>query len=239
MKKEAYWAAFFDKRARSETEPAKCLCFSSEANRQSIYDAVYTFIQGYFGKVLDVGTGNGELSLRLRRHCDLTIAFDISFEMLKLAKQKLSFDKAYVHLCQASLTEAPFSDGLFDLIVASEVLQYVPFFPTVFDLIGLLKPGGMLVISIPHRTHPVVMEAQKRRPGMFNGIGVEELRHLSEKEGILCLVMPLYLEDDFEKRYIRGPICRAPDLDDIDGANRLVIKIEKDHEGSYTYSCVE
>lgn len=224
---EKYWVRVFDEKVRVEEDPARKLCFSSEANRQSIYEAVLDFIDGPFDKALDAGAGDAELTLRLRQKGNFVVALDISSEMLGLARLKMDPRDPAAGLCRGSFIRPPFKPGSFDLIVASEALQHTPFFPTVYRLIELLRSGGVLVISIPHKAHPIIRRAQKRRAGMFKGIGGEELSRLSRERGIELWVRGLFLSGDLENRYVYGPIMRPPLPSGLRGANRVVLKITK------------
>lgn len=227
MDHEKYWARVFDEKVRVEEDPARKLCFSSEANRQSIYEAVLSFIDGPFDKALDAGAGDAELTLRLRQKGNFVVALEISSEMLRLARLKIDPKDRTMGLCRGSFITPPFKRGTFDLIVASEALQHTPFFPTVFHLIELLRCGGVLVISIPHKGHPIIKKAQERRGGMFKGIGGEELTRLSREQGIELWARGLFLSGDAEKRYVYGPIMKPPLPSDLRGANRVVLKIRK------------
>jgi SAM-dependent methyltransferase len=227
MKHDKYWSDFFDNKATSEEDAAKRLTFSSEANRRSIYEAIQFFIHGHFEKVLDAGAGMGEFCLRLKAQSNTVVALDISFEMLRSLQENIFSVEDRIVLCQGSVINPPFPNESFDLIIASEVLQYVPFYPSVSRLTALLKPKGVLVISIPHKAHPAVMRAHVRRDGMYNGVGIEELKQLSDLEGTSCQFMTLYLADDEDKHYIRGGIYEVPVMMYFEGANRIIIKVEK------------
>ena len=72
-----------------------------------------------------------------------------------------------------------------------------------------------------------VMQAHLRRDKMYNGIGIEELKLLSDLGGVVCRFMPLYLADNVDKQYVRGEIKKKPSISDIEGANRFIIKLEK------------
>jgi|GEM_PF-2957492 SAM-dependent methyltransferase len=227
MERESYWARVFDEKARVEQDPARRLCFSSEANRQSIYEAVMAFVDGRFDRVLDAGAGDGELSLRLKQKANFVAALDISCEMIRLARRRVGPGDPSIGLCRGSFVTPPFRSGTFDLIVASEALQHAPFFPTLFRLVELLRPGGTLVVSMPHKGHPIIQEAQRRRGGMFHGIGAEELGRLGEERGVELWVRPLFLEGHRDKGYVFGPVLESPSSARLHGANRIVLKIKR------------
>ena len=99
------------------------------------------------GAVLDVGTGPGVLLVELaRRRPDLTVTgVDLSADMVAAATRNLRESGATAKV--ASVTDLPFPDGSFDLIVSSLSLHHwdepaaaVP------ELSRVLRPGGRLLI---------------------------------------------------------------------------------------------
>jgi ubiquinone/menaquinone biosynthesis C-methylase UbiE len=96
--------------------------------------------------VLDVGTGPGVLLVELaRRRPDLRLrGIDLSPDMVDKATRNLG-DRAGVQV--ASVTDLPFPDGSFDLVVSSLSLHHwddpaaaVP------ELARVLRPGGRLCV---------------------------------------------------------------------------------------------
>lgn len=227
MKHEKLWARFFDEKAIKESDEAKCLTFSNEANRQSIYEAIQFLIKRPFYNILDAGAGTASFCKMFGTRSTFITAMDISFEMLKKIHQVNFTNTDQIALCQASVLNPPFSDSCFDLVIASEVLQYVPFLPSIQRLTALLKNQGILVISIPHRNHPAIKRAHRRRKGLYNGIGLKELKVLSEMDTISFLFMPLFLGDDEDKRLRRGQIFTTPETKSIRYANRFILKLQK------------
>jgi SAM-dependent methyltransferase len=226
MNHEQYWGGFFDDKAGKESDEAKCLTFSSEANRQSIYEAIHCFIEGPFDNILDAGAGTASICKRYGTQSSFITALDISFEMLKKIQRTDTAGSNRIDLCQASVLNPPFCELSFDLVIASEVLQYVPFLPSVQRLIALLKNQGVLIISVPHENHPAIQRANRRREGLFNGIGIKELKVLSELDAVSFLYMPLFLGDDKDKRLKHSQIFAAPETESLNSANRFILKLE-------------
>ncbi|MBX4210680.1 class I SAM-dependent methyltransferase, partial [Candidatus Parcubacteria bacterium] len=46
----------------------------------------------------------------------------------------------------------PFKDGEFDIILCRDILQHVDYTPILKDLYRILRPGGKLIIRVPHFT---------------------------------------------------------------------------------------
>src|SRR5688500_5279726 len=82
--------------------------------------------------VLDAGSGTGIVTLgfqdagfRPRK----TIAFDLSLNSLKIAREQFEKEKAVdaenIESIQGNVLQLPFADGTFDLILTCGVLEYV------------------------------------------------------------------------------------------------------------------
>jgi SAM-dependent methyltransferase len=62
-----------------------------------------------------------------------------------------------------------------DLVFALEVLQYVPFAPTIRLLWQLVRPGGRLIGLIPNRACPIVAKPMARFAGRFLAVDQAEI----------------------------------------------------------------
>lgn len=95
-------------------------------------------------RVLDVGVGLGRLLSHfpnLERY-----GMDISFGYLEVAQSK------GINVCYALVEDMPYREGLFDLVVCTDVLEHV------FDLnmccakiLSVLRKGGILIVRVPFR----------------------------------------------------------------------------------------
>jgi ubiquinone/menaquinone biosynthesis C-methylase UbiE len=99
--------------------------------------------------VLDVGTGPGVLLMELgRRRPDLALTgVDLSADMIATAERDLQGlgDRAAART--ADVTDLPFPDGSFDLIVSSLSLHHWDDVPAAAgELARVLRPGGRLQI---------------------------------------------------------------------------------------------
>lgn len=109
-------------------------------------------------RVLDVGCGSGPLTEALRDRGAVVTGFDLSAEMVRLARKRLGPD---ADLRVLDLAEPlPFDDGEFDDVFASLVLHYLKDWSgPVAELRRVLRPGGRLLVSVNHPaaflvTHP-------------------------------------------------------------------------------------
>ena len=101
------------------------------------------------GAVLDVGTGPGVLLVELaRRRPDLTVTgVDLSADMVAAASRNLApfGDRASTRV--GNVTDLPFPDGSFDLIVSSLSLHHWDDPEAAGpELARVLKPGGRLCV---------------------------------------------------------------------------------------------
>lgn len=109
-------------------------------------------------KIIDLGCGTGYYlfllsSLPVKLY--LT-GFDNDKEALKEAKAKLSKKIKFI---QGDLHKMPFKDNLFDKVVLSEVLEHLEKDGVaVKEIFRILKPGGILVISVPSQNFPFLWD---------------------------------------------------------------------------------
>lgn len=95
-------------------------------------------------RILDVGVGLGRLLEKfptLRRY-----GLDISMKYLERAKVR------GIEVCMARVEEMPYRPEVFDVVVATDVLEHVLDLNLALDrMLMVLKPGGMLIVRTPYR----------------------------------------------------------------------------------------
>ncbi len=100
-------------------------------------------------RVLDVGCGAAWVAAHFADQGVEVYSMDVSTINPKRALEKHPFQG---HLgVVADVFHLPFQEGVFDLIIASEIIEHVPD-PKQFlaQLLPALAPGGKLVITTPH-----------------------------------------------------------------------------------------
>src|SRR5512136_1429655 len=128
------------------------------------------------GKILDVGTGTGRISVPLLRlGADLT-GIDLSLNMMGKLRQKYPA----AHLAQADASRLPFRARQFDAVLTTHVMHLIgPWREALREYRRVLKPGGVYIDSTQwhDKTSPLrlihdhwhmLIEAQGgqwRRPG--------------------------------------------------------------------------
>lgn len=110
-------------------------------------------------KVLDVGCGDGYyLHLLANLGINLKITgVDNNQEALASARRNIKRKK--VKLIEGDTLKLPFRGNTFDKIIASEVLEHLPNDQVgINELHRVLKKGGKIVISVPHKNYPFLWD---------------------------------------------------------------------------------
>lgn len=99
--------------------------------------------------LLDGGCGTGFFTSAARARNAHVIPLDISPKLVKKTLQKNSLNKG---IC-GSLLELPFKSNTFDIVISSDVIEHTcdPYTSTK-ELIRVLKPNGLLCLTVPNRT---------------------------------------------------------------------------------------
>lgn len=91
--------------------------------------------------VLDVGSGTGNVITKIA--ADVRVAFDLSPEMLRHAREK---DPAVVLV--TGLAEAlPFPDGTFDLVATYSTLHHLADWSALAEMYRVTRPGGRVLLD--------------------------------------------------------------------------------------------
>ena len=107
-------------------------------------------------KILDIGCGSGRHTCAAYRLPDVfTVGADLKYDDLTEAAERLKLhDRLGEHgggvwsLAAADVTDLPFKDDYFDLIICSEVLEHIPnHLQAIHETVRVLKPDADHQIS--------------------------------------------------------------------------------------------
>lgn len=107
-------------------------------------------------RVLDAGCGMGVLSMLMSklRRLDL-VAVDGDAARLAWARR----EGVRASLVRADLGRLPFPDASFDKVLAAEVVEHLADdVAGVGELTRVLRPGGRLVVTVPHANYPLAWD---------------------------------------------------------------------------------
>lgn len=99
-------------------------------------------------KILDIGCGTGNFSLKLgRKGCQVT-GIDISEEMLEIAKLKSIQEKLSINFMQMDVNHLQFEEALFDAVFSMAAFEFIQDINNVLNQIyKTVKPGGFILIG--------------------------------------------------------------------------------------------
>lgn len=137
-------------------------------------------------RVLDIGCGAGNNTLKLREVCGYDFAadlLDLSEPMLVRAKERLSAVNAgEIRTLHADFREAPLADGSYDVILAAAVLHHLrgdADWRAAFEkLYRITAPGGSVWITdlVSHETDAVQRMMWDRYGEYLTGLSGPEYR---------------------------------------------------------------
>ena len=138
--------------------------------------------------VLEIGAGEGALAVRLASVYDYTGVEPDMLAHRKAAQRLAALGRGKVILGDVAQVEP----GLrFDLVCAFEVLEHIEADEdAVRDWCELLRPGGMLLLTVPSGEHR--FGAADARVGHYRRYETEGLRNMLEKAGFEIIKLDRY-----------------------------------------------
>ena len=120
-------------------------------------------------RLLDLGTGTGEMLRLFAPQIELGEGIDLSREMLAVARSKLEEDHLdHCRVRQGDLYALPFADSSFDAVIIHQVLHFIDDVPNALnEAARVLTDGGQMLIAdfAPHDIEDLRTSHQHRRLG--------------------------------------------------------------------------
>ncbi|MDZ4825897.1 MAG: class I SAM-dependent methyltransferase [Actinomycetota bacterium] len=118
-------------------------------------------------KVLDIGAGLGEASVRFALQGADVTSLDISPGMLKLGEKVAARYGVQTTTIVGSATDlSPFEDATFDVVYGANVLHHVEITECLDEVRRVLKPGGKAAFWDPVQYNPVINMYRKLASGV-------------------------------------------------------------------------
>jgi GT2 family glycosyltransferase/ubiquinone/menaquinone biosynthesis C-methylase UbiE len=98
---------------------------------------------GKINKIIDIGCGKGKFTCKLAKQGYGVVGVDPSAELVKIAQS----NHPDIEFLQASATELPFADGMFDAAICVEVLEHIPDTKKALsEMSRVVKNGGLIIV---------------------------------------------------------------------------------------------
>jgi 2-polyprenyl-3-methyl-5-hydroxy-6-metoxy-1,4-benzoquinol methylase len=163
--------------------------------------------------LLDAGCGTGLFSRAAVERGARVTSVDVGPALLAEVAKKCDSERVV-----GSVTELPFPDDTFEVVICTEVIEHTPE-PrrAVAELARVLEPGGTLVLSTPNRVwHPMIRLANllRLRPyeGLENWVRWRELRRWIPEDGLRLTELRGFNALPFVHPVLYGPIDRLDGL---------------------------
>lgn len=177
-------------------------------------------------RILDVGCGTGNFSIKLAEMGCKVTGIDISEEMLKIAREKVKAKGLEVDFHQMDAYHLEFEENSFDGVFSMAAFEFITEPQKAYDeMYRVLKPGGQLLIGTIHGNSSwgrLYMSKAFRENSVFQHADfktLEELENLDRKNLVSsgeCLFIPpdapeeeitMEREEELSKTERGGFIC--------------------------------
>lgn len=129
---------------------------------------------GKQGSVFDGGAGGGQMLRKVYEHgfCERGIAFEFDPELYAILLRNHA-DLHNFTSKQGSLLDIPYGNDSFDCAMTTQVLEHIEDHEKAASELGrIVKPGGYLIVSVPHPPEPFHTEGHVREGYTENDLRV-------------------------------------------------------------------
>jgi len=130
------------------------------------------------GAWLDAGCGTGTFSRLLAGAGRSVVGVDASVRMVAEAKRRANISSDWLSFSHIDTIEhLPFESSVFDGVICFSVLEYIERpIDALAELARILRPGGMLICSVPHKGS--ALRAGQRLYRFLRGAGPKDFGYL-------------------------------------------------------------
>ena len=175
------WDGHFEEASRTIGDTEEANRYLSVRNFRIVRDAVLGLLGGPRGaRILDVGCGTGHFVAQLAG-ANAVVGVDLAAGMLRFARAK------GIAPVLASGGGLPFRTGVFDIVLATSVIQLIPDGAGfVAELVRTARPGGRIVVTTINARNAaisVLRAVERKKYSGFHLYPFRELRSLAEAAG--------------------------------------------------------
>jgi SAM-dependent methyltransferase len=181
--KARVWEAYFDLLVREKGDTEAANGYINLKNYRFVRKSLLEYLGEIKGlDILDVGCGTGHFSQSLARDNRL-VGIDISFEMVRHAMAR------GLTTAQSSGKKLPLAAGIFDLVIANNVIQsFREGREFIRELVRVARPGGRILVSATNGqnlSHVLFRLAERKKYRHLGVYSADRLRHEFHAAGAL------------------------------------------------------
>lgn len=122
------------------------------ADRVETECALYLFKVVPGMRLLDVGCGTGNFSIKLARQGASVVGIDISREMLVIAEKKAEQEELDIEFKEMNGLNLLFPDETFDGVLSMATIEFIPDYPEMIsEMFRVCKKGGSILVGTINR----------------------------------------------------------------------------------------
>ena len=137
-------------------------------------------------RILDCGCGPGFYLMVMERIAPGSQIWGLDGDDVQLTIARGLVSTGQVQLTQGDIYQTPFSNGFFDKIILSEVLEHIPDdHRALVEVVRVLKQGGTIAITVPNHNYPFLWDPLNKT--------LEALFHTHVQSGLWAGIWNMHL----------------------------------------------